>query len=645
MRRFALWALTTGLAWSTAIAAPNPVVVSGDPVAPPLMIAGTGLCTASAVSMNPANDFPQNAQTYNAGLNGFMEMHANDRVSSTMQTIFDLSNNNMAGLMSSYGDFTNSMPATCKVGGCDFFINDTTTSFAVRFRGYLNVTPDLAGKPIHFGLYTDDAVSLTFFDNTQNAYPVATRPPVLGAPTWRTTNTVTFNKPGLYALEILYCEIVEHAALEMSSLQGPFTDFELPANLMGSVSLKDSGFTLFGQSNFFQTDDGQSPFANPAQCAQCNRQFANLPGNGGCGAGYYCNGAALCAPCDSALFCGDTCSPCGMSTPFCLNTKMGNLCVGCRNDGDCKQPFKCDPDTHVCLPCNLDTDCQKGETCDAHKCAPCSTKQQCAGVSCNCCPGANDKCASLDGKSPPTCVECTSDGDCNGRKCDTLNGRCVDQIPACNTSEQCGDQCLKCPGDRPYCLNGQVCVECRSDVDCMGGQFCISGGCAPCAIDRHCGARCAACAGDTPFCKSDGTAQNAQCVRCIKNADCAGGTCDLGTNQCSASCQMNCMPGTWCDGHDCVECYATAHCPCGGSCDTEVHVCSPACNDSGDCKGGEHCEALGRTCQPGRLRPNENPGGGPCCAVGARAGGEGVALAALSLIVFAWLLRRRARYV
>ncbi len=640
MRKVAVLALTLGA--SVARAAPNPVVVSGDPIAPPIAQPGTGLCVASAISQNPANDFPTNTQTYDAALNAFLEMHLNDRVSATMLTVFDLSNNNTSGLKSSYGDFTDSMLPMCQTGGCDFFVNDTTTSFGSRMRGFLNVTQSMAGRPLHFGFYADDAVSLTFFDNKQNAYPVLIRPPQLGAPTWRTTNTVTFNKPGLYPLEILYCEIVEHAALEFSILDGPFADFELPANQMGSVNLKTAGFNLFTAANFFQTEDGQPPFNDPKQCAQCNRQFANLPGNGGCGAGYYCNGAAVCAPCDTALFCGPTCSPCGASTPFCINGNAGAQCGQCRTDADCKMPFKCDATTHMCLPCNVDSDCERGKRCDAHQCVLCDSPMKCAGVSCNCCPGGK-KCAALDAGGAPICVECVSDGDCAGRTCDTVNGRCVDKVAECNTPDKCGGQCLRCPNDRPFCLNGQVCVECRSDVDCGAGEFCLSGGCTPCATDRHCGLRCAACAGDTPFCKSDGTAEHALCVRCISDGDCAGGTCDAATHQCSTTCGAPCPNGTFCDGKECVQCYAAAHCPCGGTCDTDVHVCSPACKDSGDCGSGEHCTASDRACVPGRVRPDENPGGGPCCGVAARPGAGGVAFAALVLSAIALLLRRRAR--
>ena len=36
------------------------------------------------------------------------------------------------------------LDSPCLTGGCDFFVNDTTTSFASRLRGYLNVTSALA---------------------------------------------------------------------------------------------------------------------------------------------------------------------------------------------------------------------------------------------------------------------------------------------------------------------------------------------------------------------------------------------------------------------------------------------------------------------------------------------------------------------
>ena len=65
--------------------------------------------------------------------------------------------------------------------------------------------------------------------------------------------------------------------------------------------------------------DGAPSFTDINQCQQCDRQFVNLPGNGGCVAGTYCNEAALCAPCNVDVFCGPACLPCGGAVPFCVS--------------------------------------------------------------------------------------------------------------------------------------------------------------------------------------------------------------------------------------------------------------------------------------------------------------------------------------
>ncbi len=600
-----------------------------------------GLCSSSAASGSPALDFPTSAATFNAGVNAFLESQSATRVSYSVRSLMDLSNNNSSGLARSYGDFLDSQVPQCRTGGCDFFVSDTTTAFATRLRGYLNITEAMAGRPLHLGVYADDAVSVTIYDRTQTPYAVITRPPQLGFATWRSTNTVTFGSPGLYAIEVLYAEIGEHAALELGLLDGAFTDFELPPGTAGSVSLRSAGFSLLPASFFHQTETGIRPYPDAARCEQCNRQFANLPGNGGCGSGYYCNGAALCAPCNSSLFCGPSCSPCGQSNPVCINRNGAFACVQCSKDADCG-PLKCDvatntcaecnidadcpsgkvcnPSSHRCAECNADKDCPRGLTCDAHACVPCSARTSCAGASCNCCAGGEAvRCAALAPGASPTCVECTSDAHCrNGTRCDSVNGRCVEAVAPCNTADQCGPQCTRCPSERPQCLDGQVCVECRSDLDCGAGRFCQSGECSACAVDRRCGERCGSCGGDTPFCQGDGTPAGSSCVGCRGDADCPGSTCDGQTRRCSAPCAVTCAAGTRCDGARCVECSADTHCPCGGSCDRATGKCSAACTESYDCAPGDHCSALSNTCEPGRRKVGSEPRGGPpCCSVAA----------------------------
>ena len=631
----------TGLA-ASAVASPTPVTIIGVPAAPPASASqpGQGLCSTTKISASPGTDFPQSASEFNSGINAFIDAPGAS-TTYVQRTIFDLSNNNSSGMALSYGDFRSSSPS-CPIGGCGFLVNDATTSFATRFRGYLNVTPAMVGRPLHFGFYADDAVSMVIFDKNQAAYPIVTRPPVLGSATWRTTNAVTFGFAGLYPVEILYTEIVDHAALECSILDGTFTDFELSVGQIGSVNLQGAGFQLLDPANFYQAEDAQPSIpADLNKCNQCSRQFANLPGNGGCGTGNYCNGAALCAPCTSSYFCGPSCAPCSGSTPICATSGGLAHCVQCTRDADCSSGMKCNTATNECQECNLDADCPRGRTCNGGKCELCSTTSQCAGVSCNCCPGPSTlKCAPLTPGAAPSCVECTQDSDCaQGLKCDAINGRCVERIPDCDTSERCGPLCLHCPNERPFCLDGQVCVQCRADFECAAGEFCVSGECTSCTTDRHCGPRCGSCGGDTPYCKTNGTAEASVCVRCLDSSQCSSGSCDPATNTCSTTCLASCSPGTYCNGSSCVRCYANTQCPCGGSC--EMNQCSASCGTSNDCASVEHCTAVSRSCERGRVQPGVEPqGGGLCCPNSAY---TGTAAAGLALLTLAALLLSRRR--
>jgi MYXO-CTERM domain-containing protein len=211
----------------------------------------------------------------------------------------------------------------------------------VRLRGYLNIPNDLVQKPVHFGMFLDDGASITIFDKTGAQSPVIVRAPMIGLPTWRVTSTVTFNEPGLYPFEVLYAEIAEHAALEVSYFVGDFTDFELPANSPGSVSLKSSGYALLPSSFFYQSESG-SPLTDPTMCAQCDRKFAGKPGEGGCEDGTLCNSAGLCGPCDTVQACGPMCAPCGDDAPLCIPTGGSFMCVQCITSSDCSDGAPCE---------------------------------------------------------------------------------------------------------------------------------------------------------------------------------------------------------------------------------------------------------------------------------------------------------------
>ena len=690
--RTALTVLSVCLAGVAAAAKQPEVVVSGLPVAPSPGEVGTGLCMASSTVNDPDNpvaDFTQDESTFVASVNAFIESTRARRLTSVVRTPFDLSNNNTSGDQQSFGDFEG-VVSQCPIGGCRFPY-PTSAGYGGRFRGYINVTPQWVNVPLHFGFYLDDAVSFVIYDRNQTPYQVINRPPRTGVPTWRTTNTVTFTQTGLYPVEILYVELAEHAALELAILRGPFTDFERGASTAPIVELANAGFVLAPPELFFQTENGLPSFPNDLnRCEQCNRQFANAPGNGGCGSLYYCNAAALCAPCDSAVRCGEACSPCGQSTPYCANVNSRtqcvqctedrqcpngrcdaatNQCTGCNDDSDCpsgacdESTFTCVrctedddcPDNQVCATdlkecreCNEDSQCPKGKVCSNHQCTPCTTDDSCAGNSCNCCPNGT-QCAALTPGASPSCVECTSSSQCApGQQCDPLNGRCVDAVPECNTSDKCGPGCAKCPGERPFCLDGSVCVQCRNDMECGNGQFCLSGECASCTTDRHCGARCGACEGTTPFCLSNGSVQGSACVGCRDDSDCGSGRCNTATRTCenAGACAVTCDKGLVCNGSTCVECFADAHCPCNGTCDVSTNTCSTACVDSGDCLGVQHCSPETQECERGRRKPGTKPQGGAfCCGTTADATPAGSTTVLVLLAAGLLLLRtqRRAR--
>jgi outer membrane exchange protein TraA len=370
---FVLSALSVCLA--SALARAQSVVVTGSPVASLPPQPGFGLCSASSSSQNPANDFPQSAASYNAGINAFLEAQQGSRIHSVIQTSLDLSNNNSAGAQASFGDFTNAVP-NCPAGGCGFAYNDTTTAFATRLRGFLAVSSDMVAVPLHFGFYADDSVSMTLFDREGRSYPVVTRPPALGFPTWRVTNTVVFQQQGLYPVEVLYTQIAEHAALEMSVFQGTFTDFERPANQVPIVSLASAGFTLVTPAMFHHAETGLPSFPPDAtQCMQCGRQFAGSPGSSGCSPGSHCNAAALCSTCNTEMFCGSSCQPCQLASPYCLNRNGNFECVQCRLDADCPQPAVCQvagcTTANTCAVSNVPdgTGCPGG-ACESGTCVP-----------------------------------------------------------------------------------------------------------------------------------------------------------------------------------------------------------------------------------------------------------------------------------
>jgi Cys-rich repeat protein len=185
-------------------------------------------------------------------------------------------------------------------------------------------------------------------------------------------------------------------------------------------------------------------------------------------------------------------------------------------------------------------------------------------------------------------------------------------------------------------MNGQVCVQCRFDVDCTSaGTYCLSGNCVPCTHDRHCGKFCQACGASlsitpnpqdpmnptvvssvsgTPFCDApNGDPSSATCVQCLTDANCGtGAVCDPSLHTCSNQmpCSEPCAPGQFCSGGSCVQCITSSQCPCGQCVDG---ICTSNCGDTSDCRSNQCCQQMTGTCMDERCVSGPHAGTGLCC--------------------------------
>lgn len=670
------------------------------------LLPGTGLCAAFKATSTPYmwfdvrdGGYPSTARVWTVKANDFMDnAMIGRRIDETMDAPFpfDLTNDIDTPTLSSGGDFaqvaSNCPPRQMKmspmppmpINGCDFpgsKNENVRDGFGSRYRGFFNVKPEWAGVPMHFGYFANAAVAVFVWAKAKPPAPSDTplkeyllvSHPWTGNPAARVTQTITFPEGGLYPIEILHAHLDSSAVLEFAiffdSGSGcpPWEDIDQGVSNMQAQLNRDGFLQIYTTpDNFFQTVSGAPPYAQSTMCQQCPRRLASsVPPSGSmiCDPGYYCNEAAVCAPCIGNQFCGKSCMPCNAPKKYCIpkpQDPTDAYCVECRTDADCMPGLTCDRVNHVCTTLN------------------------------DCCPGLHLVAPDPSRPSIKVCSPCATDADCNGKKCDLANLRCVDEIPACNSDTQCGKNCLDCSkvkddktqevGKRPHCLNGQVCVQCKNDFDCATGSYCQSGDCVPCMADRHCGPTCQNCGRTlvpgsdgmaastaTPFCyHGDNIVANAICVRCTQDSQCGeGGQCDPKTHDCVNKSTVSCKPGELAVGDRCVTCYSSSQCQCG-TCDLEKGTCNDICNDNADCLGNQCC-ALGpdgiRKCQPGRCsgvaggalcgcslgggalavaevdNNTLDPNGGP--AVMGMARSRGAMLAMLSMLLCALALRRR----
>ena len=212
-------------------------------------------------------------------------------------------------------------------------------------------------------------------------------------------------------------------------------------------------------------------------CNEGTDSCDHAPNNGVCDNGLYCDGVETCDPvadCQpgTAIDCNDgvacTVDSCNEGTDSCANLPDDGLCadgqfcngaetcdaeLGCQAGSDPCPGQICDEDGDQCLDCVGDGDCDDGEfcngaeTCEAGTCQPGS--DPCPGQACD--------------EGSDTCVDCLGDGDCDdGEFC---NGAETCEAGTCQPGSD------PCPGQ--FCReDSDDCADCLEDAHCDDGNPC-----------------------------------------------------------------------------------------------------------------------------------------------------------------------------
>jgi hypothetical protein len=365
-------------------------------------------------------------------------------------------------------------------------------------------------------------------------------------------------------------------------------------------------------------DDGVGCTAD--SCNEATDSCDNVPDDGACDDGFFCNGAEMC---DAVLDCVAGADPCpGQSCD-----EVADLCVDCFDAGDCDDALfcngaedcvngacvaggdpcpgeLCDEDGDVCVECLDDGDCADGLFCNGEEACvdgacfaglpvDCDDGVDCTIDSCN---EATDTCDNV-----PDDSACANDIWCDGDEfCDPVLG-CQDGTDPCPglTCDEVNDRCVECFGDGDcddglWCNGSETCDAegiCRpgTPVNCDDGIGCTTDLCNDGTDSCDYVPDDLACDDGDP-CTLDTCFVGSGCEY-ETLADCCGnGTCEFLEDQCNCPEDCGTPPGSEtdcfdgldndCDGFidgdddDCIECLEN-----GSWCSSDDECCS------GDCGG------------------------------------------------------------
>jgi len=304
---------------------------------------------------------------------------------------------------------------------------------------------------------------------------------------------------------------------------------------------------------------------------------------------------------------GDTKTRTGLRWVSRVATLCGVCCLLSLNMGGCPpQP----------TACTGDAGCDDSNGCTTDTCVDAVCENVAACDDEHCVTATNDA-----GDSVTGCVECIDDGECDdGTFCNGVEicelGGCEAGTAPCAEDEICdeeGDVCVDCLTDadcvQGFCSEeaGNMCVECITDAQCDDGEFCTGTetcvGAACVATGDPCGAAevCDEAADDcVPPCDSD--------ADCDDDDDCTDDTCDTDAGTCTNA-EKDCDDGVACTDDACDagtgDCTNTDNCTGGESCDLSIGECTTAppcaadadCDDDGDfCNGTESCDEEAGIC-------------------------------------------------